>query len=65
MKIIMEVNVQNCEQCPYHKSEKVYTADSFENVRKVYCSELKKNIRNYLDWNETATIPDDCPYKNI
>lgn len=56
------MDVQNCEQCPYHKSEKVYTGDSFENVRKVYCEKLKKDVHNYLDWPETATIPKDCPF---
>jgi len=57
------MRIQDCEQCPHHKSEKVYTADSFENVRKVYCAKLKRNIYNFLDWNETANIPIDCPYK--
>lgn len=43
MRVTISVDVQDCEQCPHHKSEKVYTEDSFENVRKVYCSKLKKS----------------------
>jgi hypothetical protein len=62
MRVRIDVDVQDCEQCPYHKSEKVYTADSFEDVRKVYCSKLKRQIYGYLDWNETAKIPNDCEF---
>lgn len=65
MRVTISVDVQDYEQCPHHKSEKVYTADSFENVKKVCCSKLKKNIHSYLNWNETATIPNDCPYLNV
>lgn len=56
------VNVQNCEQCPYHKTEKVYIPDSFKQVRKVYCSDLKKDTHKYLDWNDTSIIPCECRF---
>jgi NMD protein affecting ribosome stability and mRNA decay len=63
MQVKIIVDVQDCEQCPYHNSDKVWTADSFENVRKVYCSKLKKDVYSYLDWHETAIIPEDCEFK--
>ena len=53
--------VHNCEQCPFSKTEQVYTGDSFDNIRSVYCSKLGKKVRNYLDWNEEAIIPSHCP----
>jgi hypothetical protein len=64
MIVKISVDVQDCEQCPHHKSDKVWTPDSFEDVRKVHCSILKKDVHTYLDWNETATIPDECPYQD-
>jgi len=63
MIVTTSVDVQNCEQCPYHKADRVWTADSFEMVRKVYCLKLKRDVHSYLDWHEIATIPKDYPYQ--
>ena len=57
--------VSTCEECPHGTSSKVYTTDSFEDVRKVHCSRLKKDVHRYLDWNETATIPKECPLEDM
>jgi hypothetical protein len=60
----MEQVITNCEMCPNGTPSKVYTADSFDEVRKVHCSVLKKDVHKYLDWNETATIPKECPLED-
>lgn len=56
--------ISDCEQCPHSETSKVYTPDSFENVRRVNCDLLKKVVHSYLDWNDTADIPKDCPLEN-
>lgn len=61
----IETTVSTCDACPHGGSEKVYTADSFENVRKVHCALLKKDVHRYLDWNEAAIIPKDCPLEDV
>ena len=61
----ISLSIENCEKCPYHKSTKLYTADSFECVREIFCSQLNKNVYNYLDWNEKAKIPNICPFKSL
>jgi hypothetical protein len=61
-KAIITNEISDCEKCTYSHTERVYTADSFENVRKVYCKKLFKDVHTYLDWNEKAKIPNECPY---
>lgn len=53
--------ITNCEECPNAEVSRVYTADSFENCRKIYCKKLNKDIHKCLDWNEDSKIPNDCP----
>jgi len=60
VKVVSEV--KECEQCPFSKSRKVYTADSFEDVRAVFCEKLGKDVYGYLDWNESSTVPNYCPF---
>lgn len=62
-KINIPLDINECEQCPKSKVEKVYTPDSFENVRKVHCAELQEDVYSYLDWNEKSTVPSRCPLK--
>jgi hypothetical protein len=65
MKITAKIDIDNCECCIYHKSYKVYTSDSFENVRKVHCTKLNKDVHSYLDWHEDAKIPKECPFRSV
>lgn len=58
-KIVIEID--SCEKCPYSKVSKVYTRDSFENVRKVNCSVLDVDVYKYLDWYDKAPVPEFCP----
>lgn len=59
----IKINIKNCEECPYSKAYKVYTADSFEDIRKVHCTLLKQNVHEYLEWNDDSVIPNNCPLK--
>jgi hypothetical protein len=60
----IELEINNCEQCPFYVTNKVYTEDSFDDARKVFCNKLEKNVHSYLDWNEIAQIPKECPLRN-
>jgi hypothetical protein len=63
MGVIVEQEVHNCDVCPFGLSERVYTSDSWDNVRKINCSKLKREVHSYLDWNDKADVPNDCPFK--
>ncbi len=61
----IKINIKNCSECPFVKIEKVYTADSWEDVSKWSCTKKKnKTIHEYVEWNDKITkIPDWCPVK--
>jgi hypothetical protein len=61
--VTMKKEIMYCEQCTYSKTERVYTADSFEDVRKVHCDKLNKDVHTYLEWNEKSKIPNECPFR--
>ena len=58
------LKIENCEQCHRCVTERVYVADSFDDIRKVYCKCLGKYIHNYLDRRDKSVIPDECPLDN-
>lgn len=59
----IKINIDNCDKCPHASVSKVYTADSFDDVRKIHCGLLKKDVHSYLDWYDKSPIPDECPSK--
>ncbi|PEV64166.1 hypothetical protein CN434_25495 [Bacillus thuringiensis] len=59
----VKIEMENCEQCPFAQVSKVYTRDSWENVRKVHCTKLNKDVHEYLDWYDKSPIPNECPIK--
>ena len=61
--VLINQEINYCDQCPYGETQKVYTLDSFDNIRKVYCKKLEKDVHEYLDWNDKADIPEECPFK--
>ncbi|WP_257205889.1 hypothetical protein [Bacillus cereus] len=62
----INLDIQNCEQCPHATTSRVWTPDSFETVRKVHCNLLKKDVHPYLDWHDKLTpIPNECPSKIV
>jgi hypothetical protein len=61
----LETIISTCEECAHGTSSKVYTSDSWDDIRKVHCSKLGKDVHSYLDWNEASTIPKECPLENL
>ena len=59
MKTI-KLNISNCSECPHFDSEKVYTADSFENVQKWICTKYKKKIAFVETFDKEPEIPSWC-----
>lgn len=45
MKI--QIEIKTCQECPFFKSERYYTSDSFEHAMDWFCtkSDKKKNCR--------------------
>jgi len=59
--IRLDLDITECEKCPKSSTNKVYTSDSWDDIREVFCKELNRNVYSYLDWNEKSTIPKECP----
>lgn len=62
MARIVEIN--SCEQCQYGEISQVYTSDSFEFIRKVYCKNLHKDVYRYLEFRDKIEIPEECPLES-
>lgn len=62
----IEIEIKTCQECPFFKEERYYTADSFEHAHDWFCKKKKnKKIAGYVSWNEEKDIPipDWCPVK--
>lgn len=60
------IKISSCDNCPHHKTAKVYTPDSFENVWSVSCTKTWSICAGYKeDWDKPTTIPDNCPLDEI
>lgn len=59
----IKIDIENCDQCPHAVVTKVYTADSWENVRKIHCTQLGQDVHHYLDWYDKSPVPEKCPAK--
>lgn len=58
------IEIKSCIECPFVKTEKVYTGDNWEDVQKWTC--LKKHgkiIYSYHEWNDKTEVPNWCPIK--
>lgn len=56
------VKVKYCDKCPHSEISKVYTADSFEDVRKIYCKDQQKIVYDDLEWNEKSPVSKSCNF---
>ena len=68
MKISIEIT--DCKQCPNCKIDRVYTADSFEQIYMLSCKKqfdpqimTHKVISSYSEWNDKDFVPEWCPQK--
>lgn len=59
------LKIKDCQECPFFKSQKVYTGDSFENGYDWLCGKKKdKKIAGFVEWNDPSPkVPDWCPIK--
>ena len=62
MSNVANIQIETCEQCPHHVASEVYTDDSWDQVRKIHCKKLNKDVYSYLDWHEESPVPDECPF---
>lgn len=63
MKI--QIEVSECQKCPYCKIEGVMTPDSFDNVVKLTCTKVDKIISGYVEPRDKVKIPEWCPFNKI
>ena len=61
-KIVFEI--ESCQGCPKLKTERVYTADSFEHPYKWLCSAKEnKQIAGFVEDYDKISIPPWCPHR--
>lgn len=65
MKALMEIN--DCRECPFHKSYDVETPDSFDNFLDIYCRKIDSSDGRgrricQVDGPEKAPVPSWCPF---
>lgn len=60
-KAVYTIEIEQCSKCPNSKSERDYTADSFEYCEKYFCSRLNRFVHRYVGTFEKTPIPNDCP----
>lgn len=59
----IKIKIKDCSECPFWKSERVYTADSFEMPFKWTCKKAKRQIAGFVEWHDKTPIPEWCPCK--
>lgn len=60
----IQLEIENCDKCPFHYTERAYTADSFECVEDYYCGVSQKKIAGYVERDkELPQVPKWCPYR--
>jgi hypothetical protein len=57
------LKIDSCSECPFLKTEKVYTGDSFEDIQKWKCKKARdKVITSCHEWSDKLpAIPSWCP----
>jgi hypothetical protein len=62
MKTI-KIEVSNCKQCPYFKTENQFTSDGWDRMEDWICTKEDKKIQGAVEWYEEKhiKIPDWCP----
>lgn len=66
----IQIEIKDCQGCPFLKKERLYTADSWEEAYDWFCKkELNtknagpRKIAGYVEWRDTVEIPKWCPIK--
>lgn len=56
------LHIDSCLECQHCTQEKVYTADSWDNVLKLTCDAAgDKVINSFYEWHDTIVVPSWCP----
>lgn len=63
VEIQVTLTVRECEDCPFHEARKVWTEDSWDQVRAIKCNKLNRDVYEYLDWYDKSPVPDECPIR--
>lgn len=60
-KIVLEV--RDCQDCPFVKSEYVYTGDSWDHMYDYFCQKAdNKKVAGAIEWrSEMPEVPEWCP----
>lgn len=60
-EIIIEID--NCKQCPYFKTDNRWSSDGFDEMVDWICSKKNEKIQGSVEWHEESEIqiPDWCP----
>lgn len=62
----VKLEIKSCKDCPNMKSDRHYTADSFENEFIWTCKASQGKLIAYMDWNDKLPpIPKWCPLREI
>ena len=61
---VIKFEIKDCSECPAHKPERVYTADSFEMVFDWFCRDkANKKVGQTETFDPNPKIPAWCPRK--
>lgn len=65
MPTSIHLSIENCLECPYCKSKRHWTADSWEHAEDYFCNlKNEKPIATYIEWpSEMPEVPDWCPIR--
>lgn len=62
----IQLEIKNCAECQFMKSERHYTGDSFELAHDWFCKKMdNKKIEGYISWNKEkdVQVPKWCPIR--
>lgn len=68
----VQIDIRNCRDCPFHRSQRHYTDDSFEMAYDWFCTKVNdpdtqqpKKVAGYVEWHEEkdVKVPEWCPIK--
>jgi hypothetical protein len=56
------IEIENCKQCPYFKTDTPWTSDGFDFMEDWICTKENKTIQGAVEWHEESKIkiPDWC-----
>jgi hypothetical protein len=60
----IQFDIKTCSDCPFVDSQRVYTADSYENVHEYWCTKKRnRKIAQIDSFDKMPEVPEWCPIK--